>query len=145
MMTRHLRPQERPMTLVITPMTPDGRIPNFPGLADYHDVDDSDWLVFPQENWRALADGDPQLWEEFERKLLITCFIEQPDCIAVIGHGLDDSHPDFDNARHQILGIVDRIAECCLSVRIVGYWAAPGEPVAPLDAEEVELNEALAF
>jgi len=50
-------------------------------------------LYFPQtkfvlshQGWRAVAEGDPVIWEALERKLFIGSYVSQPQLIAVIGH-----------------------------------------------------------
>jgi hypothetical protein len=36
--------------------------------SEYH-IDESDWMILSEEGWRAVANGEPTIWDAHERKL----------------------------------------------------------------------------
>jgi hypothetical protein len=91
---------------------------------DYR-VDESDWIVLSEEEWRAVARGQAPIWEDLQRKLLIGLYLSQPELIAVIGHPLDEGLPAAgqDTQREDVGRIVRRVRSLLLPTTIIGFWA----------------------
>lgn len=88
--------------------------------TEYH-IDQSDWMVLSPDGWRAVADGDPVIWDALERKLLVGFYVSQPQMIVVIGHpsGEDD---DVEQRQEEVRRIVERIRSLLLPVGVMGIW-----------------------
>lgn len=114
----------RPFAIVIARMRAQNRLPDFPWLKTLHGIDQGDWIILPDEGWQALVSGNATLWEDLERKLLISSYINQPSLIAVIGHPSERSEPDgVAMGQDEVERIVRRIRSCGLPAEVLGFWA----------------------
>jgi hypothetical protein len=109
--------------IVITHMGQRKDIIEMPWLkSDYH-IDESDWMVLSNDGWRAVADGDPTIWDALERKLLIGFYVSQPELVVVIGHpsnfGGDDQ---LEQRQAEVRRIVQRIRSLLLPAGVMGIW-----------------------
>ena len=77
--------QER-YAIVITHMGRRQEVVEMPWLETENRIDESDWMVLSEDDWRAVADGDPTIWEALQQKLLVGFYVNQPQLIVVIGH-----------------------------------------------------------
>jgi hypothetical protein len=90
--------------------------------SEYH-IDESDWMILSEEGWRAVADGEPAIWDALERKLLIGFYVSQPQIIAVIGHPPGAGASDAVEERQaQVRRIVQRIRTLMLPSGVLGLW-----------------------
>jgi hypothetical protein len=91
---------------------------------DYR-VDESDWIVLSEEDWRAVARGQAGIWEALQRKLLMGVYLSEPELIAVIGHPLDEGPPAArqDAQREDVGRIVRRVRSLLLPATVMGFWA----------------------
>lgn len=124
MLNNLIHENRRPFAIVITRMRDQNRLPDFSWLETLHGIDEGDWIILPDESWRSLVSDDARLWDDLERKLLISSYINEPSLIAVIGH-LSGRHDGEDVATSQdeVEQIVRRIRSCGLPVTVLGFWA----------------------
>jgi hypothetical protein len=64
--------------LVITRLGGRDRILQLPWMGSAFGVEAADWIVLTEESWRALAIGEEKLPSKFERKLIWSCYPQQP-------------------------------------------------------------------
>jgi hypothetical protein len=135
-----MRRHDSKFAIVITHASTPGRLLDLPWLEAGYRIDESDWLLFSHDGWRAAADGDPALWDALDRKLLIGFYVRQPELIAVVGHPHDATGtavPDGDDAgREDVLRIARRVRSLLLPAAVLGFWTdAFGSLAAVLDHE----------
>jgi hypothetical protein len=87
---------------------------------DYR-VDESDWIVLSREGWRAVARGEPPVWQALARRLRIGHYVSEPELIAVVGHPL--SRRQADSGREDVARIVSRVRSLQLPPVVMGFWA----------------------
>jgi hypothetical protein len=143
--------------IVITHTGPGDRVIEAPWIEIGFNIATSDWIVLSADGWRAVAEGDPVVWEALERKLFIGSYVSQPRLVAVIGHpgGRREHDPEM-SGRSEVGRIVRRIRSLLLPTEVVGFWSdeggwlrdfvepdeiADGDPphVDPAELEEPEL------
>ena len=115
--------EEQRFAMVITHMGRRKDMVEIPWLETEYRVDESDWMVLSNDGWRAVADGDPAIWDALERKLLVGFYLSQPELIVVIGHppgaGEDDR---VEQRQAQVHRIVQRIRSLLLPAGVMGIW-----------------------
>jgi hypothetical protein len=113
--------------IVITHAGAGDRVIDAPWVEIGFNVDTSDWIVLSADGWRAVAEGDPVIWEALERKLFIGSYVSQPRLIAVIGHpsGRRDTDPDV-SGRSEVGRIVRRVRSLLLPTEVIGFWSDEG-------------------
>jgi hypothetical protein len=144
------------LAIVITHLGARGGVVDAPWLEMGFRIDASDWIVLSEEGWRAVAEGDPVIWEALERKLLVGFYVSQPALIAVIGHpgGRRGDQPE-QTGQAEVGRIARRIRSLLLPSAVLGFWSdengwlqdfveldepAEGEPAGdPELLEEAEL------
>ena len=98
-------------------------IVEMPWLETEYRIDESDWMVLSDEGWRAVADGEPTIWDALERKLLVGFYVSQPQLVVVIGHppgaGGDDQ---VEQRQAEVRRIVQRIRSLLLPAGVMGIW-----------------------
>jgi hypothetical protein len=79
--------------------------------------------VLSGDGWRAVADGDPTIWDALERKLLVGFYVSQPQLVVVIGHPSDGEGDEQVNQRQaEVRRIVERIRSLLLPAGVMGIW-----------------------
>ena len=132
--------------IVITHMGQRKAVVETPWLETEYRIDQSDWMVLSDDGWRAVADGDPTIWDALERKLLVGFYVSQPELIVVIGH---PSSADGDEAVEQrqedVRRIVQRTRSLLLPAGVMGIWTdergALQDILEPAESAEQELAE----
>ena len=137
--------QER-CAIVITHMGRRNDIIEMPWLDTEYCIDQSDSMILSNEGWRAVADGDPTIWEALQQKLLVGFYMNQPQLIVVIGHPADAGGDDELNERQaEVRRIVQRIQSLLLPASVMGLWTdecgALQEILEPAECGERELGE----
>ena len=108
---------------VITHMGQRKGIVEMPWLETEYRIDDSDWMVLSDDGWRAVADGDPTIWNALERKLLVGFYVSQPQLVVVIGHpseGGEDA--EVEQRQEEVRQIVQRLRSHFLPAGVMGIW-----------------------
>ena len=110
--------------MVITHAGEGERVVEAPWIEIGFNIDASDWIVLSHEGWRAVAEGDPAIWEALERKLFIGSYVSQPQLIAVIGHpdGRAGHDPEA-TGRSEVGRIVRRVRSLLLPSEVLGFWS----------------------
>lgn len=126
--------------IVITHASTRDRLLDLPWLESGYRIDESDWLLFSRDGWRAAADGDPALWDALARKLMIGFYVGQPELIAVVGHPHDatgTAAPDGDDpGREDVRRIARRVRSLLLPAAVLGFWTdAFGSLATVIDPE----------
>ena len=129
--------------IVITHGTQHKGVVELPWLEADYLIDKSDWIVLSNDGWRAVADGDPTIWEALERKLLLGFYVNQPQLIAVIGHPSDANEDEEVQQRPaEVRQIVQRIQSLGLPAGVMGVrtdeYGALQEMLEPAECEERE-------
>ena len=132
--------------IVITHMGRRKGIVEMPWLETEYHVDESDWMVLSDDGWRAVADGDPTIWEALERKLLVGFCLSQPQLIVIIGHPSGDGgQEDVDQRQAELRRIVERIRSLLLPAGVMGIWTDEHgtlqDILEPADCGELEPGE----
>ena len=91
--------------------------------ADYR-IDQSDWIVLTCDGWQAAVDGDPQLWDALQRKLLVGIYLNEPVLIAVIGHacGRGEGADVVEEGKDEVRRILRRVRSYHLPATVLGFW-----------------------
>jgi hypothetical protein len=109
--------------IVITHVGRRKAVVEMPWLEKEYHIDESDWMVLSDDGWRAVAEGDPTIWGALERKLLIGCYINQPQLVVVIGHACDaDKDAEAQQRQQEVKRIVQRIRSLLLPAGVMGIW-----------------------
>jgi hypothetical protein len=110
--------------VVITRMGRRNRLVEMPWLENDFDIDQSDWVVLSNDGWCGVVDGEPQIWDALQRKLLIGIYLNQPVLIAVIGHGCGrgDDAGGPERGKGEVRRILRRIRSYHLPVAVLGFW-----------------------
>jgi hypothetical protein len=109
--------------IVITSVGRREDIVEMPWLEMEYHVDESDWLVLSNDGWRAVADGDPAIWDALERKLLVGFYVTRPQLVVVIGHPSAGAHDtDVKQQQDEVRRIVRRIKSLILPAGVIGIW-----------------------
>jgi hypothetical protein len=109
--------------IVITHMGRRKDIVEMPWLETEYRIDESDWMVLSDDGWRAVADGDPTIWDALERKLLVGFYVSQPQLVVVIGHPSPGGEDDEVIQRQaEVRRIVQRIRSLLLPAGVMGIW-----------------------
>jgi hypothetical protein len=119
-----MQKRQQQSAIVITRMGKRNRLIEMPWLeADYR-IDQSDWVVLTKDGWRAAVDGDPQLWDALQRKLLVGIYLNEPVLIAVIGHGCGRDEVDdvAEEGKEEVRRILRRIRSYHLPTKVLGFW-----------------------
>jgi hypothetical protein len=121
-------------------------IVEMPWLETEYRIDQSDWMVLSDDGWRAVADGDPTIWDALERKLLVGFYMSQPQLVVVIGHPSDTGEDDEVKQRQQeVRRIVQRIRSLLLPAGVMGIWTDESgtlqDILEPAECGERELAE----
>ena len=129
--------------IVITHMGQHKGVVELPWLEADYLIDKSDWIVLSKDGWRAVADGDPTIWDALERKLLLGFYVNQPQLIAVIGHPSDANEDEEVQQRPaEVRQIVQRIQSLGLPAGVMGVrtdeYGALQEMLEPAECEERE-------
>jgi hypothetical protein len=93
-----------------------------PWLETDYCIDESDWIVLSDDGWRAVADGDPTIWNAFERKLFAGFYVSQPQLIVVIGHPMGDRTDEETRRQAEVRRIAGRIRSLLLPAGVMGMW-----------------------
>src|SRR3954447_3580604 len=104
---------------VITHMGQRKAVVEMPWLETEYHIDESDWMVLSDDGWRAVADGDPTIWEALKRKLLIGFYVSQPQLVVVIGHPGQEAD-DVKQRQDEVRRIVERIRSLLLPAGVMG-------------------------
>ncbi len=139
------RKGDRRFSLVITRMSVRGCVPEFPWLESRYGMDESDWMILSDEGWRALTHGNAQLWEAFQRKLLIMFYVDQPTLIAIVGH-IDDrresGRPEL--GREGVTQILRQVRALGLPAEIRGFCVNDlGESEELVESQDDKVSELL--
>ena len=134
--------------IVITHLGRRTDIVEMPWLETEFRIDESDWMVLSDDGWRAVADGDPTIWDALERKLLVGFFVSQPQLVVVIGHPAGAGQDDEVKQRQaEVRRIVQRIRSLLLPAGVMGIWTDEGgalqdilEPAESGGRERAELQ-----
>ena len=114
---------ERRFAIVITHMGRRKNIVEMPWLETEYRIDQSDWMVLSDDGWRAVADGDPMIWDALERKLLVGFYVSQPQLVVVIAHRAGDGDDDqVEQRQAEVRRIVQRIRSLLLPAGVMGIW-----------------------
>jgi hypothetical protein len=93
-----------------------------PWLEVGYALDAGDWLVLPEETWRAAVAGEASVWDALERKLLIGCYVRQPVLVAVIGHPGGREECDAGEGVAEVRRLVRRVRSLLLPASVHGFW-----------------------
>ncbi len=129
--------------IVTTHMGARKRLVEMPWLETEYRVDNSDWTVLSHDGWRAAAGGDPGIWDALERKVLIGCYLNQPELVAVVGHPCGRSGPDpAGQGYEEVRRIVRHVGSFLLPTAVLGFWTDEDgwleDVVEPLDTSDGE-------
>ena len=141
---------EQRFAVVITHRGRRTDIVEMPWLETEYHIDESDWIVLSDDGWRAVADGDPTIWDALERKLLVGFYVSQPQVVVVIGNppgaGGDDK---VEQRQAEVRRIAKRIRSLLLPAGVMGIWTDERgalldilEPAECADCEPAELQPA---
>lgn len=142
--------QNHRFAIVITHADQRSSIAEMPWLETEYQIDDSDWLIFSEDAWRDLANGEPETCKAVEEKLLVSVYISQPQLIAVIGYpGTLDREDDVMQRQSEVRRIVERIRALLLPAGVMGIWTDPQgdleEILETTERPELEPVEAAAM
>ena len=137
---------EQRFAIVITHMGQRKDIVEMPWLESEYRIDESDWMVLSDDGWRAVADGDPTIWDALERQLLAGFYVSQPQLVVVIGHPLEGGEdPQVKQRQEEVRRIVQRIRSLLLPAGVMGIWTdergALQDILEPADCGEREPAE----
>lgn len=132
--------------IVITHMGRRKDIVEMPWLETEYRIDESDWMVLSEDGWRAVADGEPTIWDALERKLLVGFYVSQPQLVVVIGHPSGAGDDDQVGQRQaEVRRIVERIRSLLLPAGVMGIWTDEDgrlqDILEPAECGERELAE----
>jgi hypothetical protein len=108
--------------IVMTHMGQHKDMVGMPWLETEYHIDESDWMVLSEDGWRAVADGDPVIWDALERKLLVGFYLSQPQLVVVIGHPSSDDDNGLEQRQAEVRRIVERIRALQLPAGVMGIW-----------------------
>lgn len=131
--------------IVITHMGRREDIVEMPWLESEYRIDESDWMVLSDDGWRAVADGEPTIWDALERKLLVGFYLSQPQLVVVIGHPSGDGDDEVEQRQAEVRRIVQRIRALLLPAGVMGIWTdeqgALQDILEPAESAEQEAAE----
>ena len=142
--------EKQRFAIVITHMGQRKDIVEMPWLETEYHIDESDWMVLSHDGWRAVADGDPTIWEALERKLLVGFYVSQPQLIVVIGHPSEGGEgAKVQQRQAEVRRIVERIRSLLLPAGVMGIWTAERgaleDILEPAESDEREPAELQAM
>jgi hypothetical protein len=136
--------EKKRFATVITHMGRRKDIVEMPWLESEYHIDESDWMVLSDDGWRAVADGDPTIWDALKRKLLIGFYMSQPQLVVVIGHPLCEGG-EVNQRQDEVRRIAQRIRSLLLPAGVLGIWTDEDgrlqDILEPAVCEEPEARE----
>ena len=137
--------EEQRFAIVITHKGQRKNVAEMPWLETEYRIDESDWMRLSDDGWRAVADGDPTIWDALERKLLVGFYVRQQQLIAVIGQPSGADEDDVEQRQAEVRRIVQRIRSLLLPAGVMGIWTdergALQDILEPVESGERELAE----
>jgi hypothetical protein len=139
---------ERSFGIVITHVGPRQALVEMPWLETEYQIDESDWMVLSPDGWRAVAEGEPVIWNAMERKLLVGFYVSQPQLIVVVGRPVDgEGSSETEHRQRELRRIVHRIRSLLLPAGVLGIWTDEDgalqemlEPAEPMNEPAEPMN-----